>query len=95
MRAEGHINSAINVRKPFRTRDTTIPCKTPAQPRLPRMRRDKTPEARRDEHGLQHDSASLGSQRLIVKSEDGYQCVRAAEVAQVVHAEEEGDGVEP
>lgn len=95
MRAEGYIDSAINMRKPFRTRDTTIPCKTPAQPRLPRMRRDKTPEARRDEHGLQHDGARPGSQRLIVQSEDGYQRVRAAEVAQVVHAEEEGDGVEP
>ncbi len=71
MRAHRHIKPAIDMRQPFRARHPTVPCETPTQSRLPRVRSDQTPHPRRDEHGLENDSASFRSQRLVVEGEDG------------------------
>lgn len=59
------------------------------------MRSDQAPDPRRDENGLEDDGAGFGTQRLVVEGEDGDQGRGAAEVGEIVHTEEEGDGVDP
>ena len=56
---------------------------------------DETPNSRGYEQAFQHDGSGFASESLIEECQDGYEGGGGLEIVEVVHAEEERDGVEP
>ena len=83
------------MRQEFGKGQTGIAGKGPAKPGLPRMARDQTPNARRDDQRLQHNSARRAPKRLIEQCQDRDKSRRSLQILQTIHAEEEPDGEEP
>ena len=92
---ERDIDARIDVAEEFRKGKAAVAGKGPAKPALPRMARDQTPDARRDDQSLQHNGSGRVAERLVEEREDGHEGGGSLEIGQAVHAEEEGDGEEP
>ena len=72
-----------------------VASKRPAEPALPRMASDQTPDARRDDQSLQYNGSGCALERLVEQRQYGYECGGGLEIRKAVHAEEEADGEEP
>ena len=95
MRSERDIHAGIDVAEEFGKGKPAVASKGPAEPALPRMASDQTPDARRDDQSLQHDGSGRALERLVEQGQDGYEGGGGLEIGQAVHAEEEADGEEP
>ena len=93
--AEGDVDAGVDVAEELAERQAAVAGKGPAQAALPRMARDQAPDPCRDEEAFQHDGARFAPEGLVEEGQDGDEGGGRLEVVQVVHAEEEGDGVEP
>ena len=92
---ERDIDAGVDVAEEFGKGEPAVASKGPAEPALPGMASDQTPDARRDDQGLQHNGPGRASEGLIEQGQDGYECGRGLEIRKAVHAEEEADGEEP
>lgn len=95
MRPERDIHAGIDVAEEFGEGKPAIASKGPAEPALPRMAGDQTPDARRDDQSLQHNGSGRALERLVEQRQDGYERGGGLEIRKAVHAEEEADGEEP
>ena len=95
MRPKRDIDAGIDVAEEFRKGKPAVASKGPAEPALPRMAGDQTPDARRDDQGLQHNGSGRALERLVEQRQDGYECGGGLEIRKAVHAKEEADGEEP
>ena len=95
MRLQRHVERRVHVAQVFASRQASVPCKAPAQARLPRVARNLAANTRCDDQALQHNCASLIDERLVEELKDWHQCRRIENVVKVVETEEHGNRVKP
>ena len=95
MRPERDIDAGIDVAEVFGKGKPAVASKGPAEPALPRMAGDQTPDPRRDDQSLQHNGSGRAPEGLVEQRQDGDECGGGLEIRKAVHAEEEADGEEP
>ena len=95
MRPERDIDAGVDMAEELGKGKPAVASKGPAEPALPRMAGDQTPDPRRDDQSLQHNGSGCALERLVEQRQDGYECGRGLEIGKAVHAEEEADGEEP
>ena len=89
--AEGRMDFA----KELMTRNTSISCKGPAQPALPRMRCGQTPNTGGNDERFQHDGAGIVPNSLIEQLQDRNQGGSVCYTFQVAQAEHHADAEKP
>ena len=95
MRTEGDVHARVDVAEEFRKGETAVAGEGPAEAALPCVARDETPDACCYEEAFEDDGCGFATEGLVEECEDGDEGGGRLEVIEVVHAEEEGDGVEP
>ena len=95
MRSQGNVHARVYVAEKLRKGKSTVASKRPAEPTLPCMAGDQTPDPCRYDQTLKHNGSSFAPEGLVEQRQNRYKGGGGLKIRKAVHAEEEADGEKP